>query len=554
MHSNLLIVGILTIGFALASLFAYISQRLKLNVIIGYLLAGFIIGPYSPGFVANIEIAEQLAEIGVILMLFGVGMHFKIEDLIRVRNIAIPGAIGQTFFATIVTMLIVHSVGWTLEAGLIIGLSIGVASTVVLVRILSDNKVLNTTKGHIAVGWLIVEDIFTVIILIFLPTIAAFSAGEDLSFFNIGVEIIAVIAKFFILALLMFTWGQKIIDYILTKVVQVRSNELFTLTILALVFVIATGSSVVFGTSIALGAFIAGMVIGKTTVKHQAAANALPLKDIFAVVFFLSIGMLFNPAAILTNFGLFVGCIFVILIIKPLVAYLITLFLGNTLNTALTVAISLAQIGEFSFILAEEAMSFKLIPEEGFDILVACALVSISLNPIFFKMIGSLESTIKKFNFFKGSNHDFLNQIKEKKKLSSKVLIIGFGQIGKEIAKTVKRSGFIPVIIEQNINTISGMEEHEMILFGDAADSSILKDAYIEEASYLLITTSEITKMMKIIQAARYANPEIQIIAHVESTSDVHLLEELNVECICTENELLKAFTALTKQVLIKLQ
>jgi CPA2 family monovalent cation:H+ antiporter-2 len=549
MHSSLLIVGILTIGFTLASFCAYVMQRLKLPSILGYLLAGYIIGPYSPGFVADAAIAEQLAEIGVILMLFGVGLHFKIEDLIRVKNIAIPGAVGQTLLATIFATFIVYTVGWSLEAGLIIGLSIGVASTVVLVRVLTDNKVLNTPKGHIAVGWLVVEDIFTVIILILLPTIAAISAGVSLSFTGIAGSVVFVIAKFCILALFMFTWGHKIIEYILTNIARLRSQELFTLTIIALVFLIATGSSVVFGTSIALGAFIAGMVIGKTNVRHQAAANALPLKDIFAVIFFLSVGMLFNPTAIATHFTLFIGIISVILIVKPLSAYLITILLGYSLNIALTVAISLAQIGEFSFILAEEAMNLKLIPEEGFDILVACALISISLNPLLFQTIGFFESIIQKYSFSKKPKKRSSKLIKEEKKLSSKVLVIGFGPIGREVSKILEESDFVPIIIEQNIDMVSSMEEHHAILFGDVAESNILKDAHIEEATHLIITIREISKIIKIIHTARHLNPDIQIIARIQYIAEIPLLEGLNVKYICSEIEALKAFTSLTRQI-----
>lgn len=548
MHSSLLIVALLTIGFSLASLFAYVMQRLRLPAILGYLLAGFFIGPYSPGFVADVAVAEQLAEIGVILMLFGVGLHFKIEDLIRVKNIAIPGAIAQTFIATVCAAVIVHYLGWSIEAGLIIGLAIGVASTVVLIRILSDNNVLHTTKGHIAVGWLVVEDIFTVMVLILLPTVAALSAGVSFSVMSITGSVLLIIAKFCLLALLMFTWGHKVIEYILTNIARLRSQELFTLTVLALVFLIATGSAVVFGTSIALGAFIAGMVIGKTNVRHQAAANALPLKDIFAVIFFLSVGMLFNPVAIVTHFALFIGIISVILIVKPLVAYVVTLLLGCSLNTALTVAISLAQIGEFSFILAEEAMNLKLIPEEGFDILVACALISISLNPLLFQMIGHIEPIIQKFTFSRKKRTT--HKVKEMEKLPPKVVVIGFGPIGREVAKIAKKLGYDPVIIEQNIDTVSSMEEHLTIIFGDATGSHILQDAHIEEAAYLIITIPDTAKTIKIIRAARHANAKIKIMTRIQYMEERPSFEEQHVDYICTESEALKAFVALTQHLL----
>ncbi len=561
MDSNLQIVSILTIGFAMASFLAYLMRCLQLPTILGYLLAGYLIGPYSPGFVADAKIAEQLAEIGVILMLFVVGLHFKIEDLIRVRKVAIPGAIIQTLVATLFTTLIVYSLGWSIKAGIIIGLSIGVASTVVLVRVLADNNVLNTVKGHIAVGWLVVEDIFTVIILILLPTLAAVSTAANFSMLSVLGSIVFVIAKFCLLALFMFTWGHRVIDYILTNIARIRSQELFTLTIIAVVFLIATGSAVIFGTSIALGAFIAGMVIGKTNLRHQAAANALPIKDIFAVIFFLSVGMLFDPIAIASHFALFLGIIFVVLIIKPLVAYLITVSLGYSLNVALTVAISLAQIGEFSFILAEVAMNLKIIPDEAFDILVACAIISISLNPLLFQMIESIEAMLQKIPFFRESKkYNFSNLLKENKKTSlvqeriipsTKVLVIGFGPIGKAVSKIASEAGFVPIIVEQNIDTVSSIEEHYTVLFGDAADESILKDAYLDEASHLLITIPDTKKAVLIIHAARQSNPDIKIVARLEFMSEKYLLKELNVDYICTESEALKSFTKLAREVLI---
>ncbi len=548
MPHNLLIVGILTIGLALATGLAYIMQRLKLSPILGYLLAGYIIGPYSPGFVADSEVAQQLAEIGIILMLFVVGLHFKLKDLLRVKSIAIPGAVGQTLITALFTTFIVYGMGWSLDSGLIIGLSIGVASTVVLVRILTDNNILNTPQGHIAVGWLVVEDIFTVMILLLLPVFAAFSAGENSSWMDVGSSVIFILSKFCVLALFMFTWGYQIIDFILIKIARLRSQELFTLTMLSLVFLIATGSSVIFGTSIALGAFLAGMVIGKTNVKHQAAANALPLKDTFAVIFFLSVGMLFNPMVIGDHFGLFASILAIILIIKPLIAYSITLSLGYSLNIALTLAVSLAQIGEFSFILAREAIDVHLVTQEVFDLLVVCALISISLNPILFQTIEFLEPLIKKISFFKKSKRSLKMQQKIES-FSSKLIVIGFGPIGKEVAKILQEAGQSPIIIEQNIDTVSSMEKNYTIFFGDATESTILKDAHIEEATHLLITIPDTEQTIKIIHTARHLNPHIQIIARAQYIMDKHLLEKLCVQSICTENEALGAFSSLTRQL-----
>ncbi|CRX37917.1 cation:proton antiporter [Estrella lausannensis] len=549
MHSNLQIVLILTIGFALASLLAFIAQRFRFPAILGYMLAGYIIGPYSPGFVADVEISEQLAEICVILMLFGVGLHFRIEDLIGVKNIAIPGAVAQTFFAAVTGFLIVRGMGWSPEAALIIGLSIGVASTVVLVRILTDNEILNTSKGHIAVGWLVVEDIFTVIFLILLPTFAAFSSGENISLMSFSGSLLILTGKFLILGLFMFKWGHKIVAYILTNIARLKSQELFTLTILALVFVIATGSTALFGTSIALGAFIAGMVIGKTSVRHQAAANALPLKDIFAVIFFLSVGMLFNPNPIIANYPLFLGVLAVILIVKPLVAFIITVLLGHSLNVALTLSVALAQIGEFSFILAEEAMNLKLLPDDGFDILVACALVSISLNPLLFQSIGWIEKKMAPLPLFRRGRRNVVKGQEGYQFPTPTVIIVGFGQIGKEVSVFLKEMGIFPLIIEQNIDTVMRMEAQDTIFFGDAAESNILKDIHIEQASHLLITVPDTAKTVKIIHTARSVNPDIEIICRSQSIIDEDKIKELRAKSICTESVAMNSFLILVRQL-----
>lgn len=383
---NLQVVVILTAGFCLAALFGSIAQKLKLSSILGYLLAGYMIGPFSPGFVADIHVTEQLAEIGVILMMFGVGIHFKIGHLLNVRNIAIPGAIGQTIAATFVGATFVHFLGWPWSAGIVLGLCVAVASTVVLVKALTDNHILHTPQGHAAIGWLIVEDILTVFALIILPAFA-FDAKGEFSFMDLTKDIAIAVAKFALLAVIMFTVVAKLSVYLLKQVALLKSQELFTLSVLALTFGIATGSALFFGASIALGAFIAGMILGHTKLRERVSVHSLPIKDTFAVIFFLTIGMLFNPVAIYTNFPLFIVLLMIILVIKPLAAWIIVRILKYPTVTALTIAAGLAQIGEFSFILGEEASRYNILPDEGYDLLVACSMISIALNPFFFKWI-----------------------------------------------------------------------------------------------------------------------------------------------------------------------
>ena len=287
MDHHVTIIVILAVGFAVASLLGYIAQRLKLPSILGYLLAGYLIGPHFPGFSADMSVAQQLAEVGVVLMLFGVGLHFKLQDLINVRHIALPGAIGQTAVAAVAGTAFMFFMGLPFATSVIIGLAISVASTVVLVRLLTDNNLLTTQEGHISVGWLIVEDIFTVAVLILLPMFADFFHGEQLSISHIFTAIAFILGKFVILAPALYLYGHKIVGYVLTSVARLRSQELFTLTILALAFSIATAASFLFGASLALGAFVAGMIIGQTDVRHQAVANSLPLQDVFAVIFLL---------------------------------------------------------------------------------------------------------------------------------------------------------------------------------------------------------------------------------------------------------------------------
>lgn len=543
---NLQIVITLTMGFALASVLGYLTQRLKTSPILGYLFAGYLIGPFSPGFVGDLKTAEQLAEIGVILMMFEVGLHFNWKDLVKVRGVAIPGALGQSIIATLAGIILVWGMGWSLEAGIILGLAISVASTVILVRALTDNKLLDTTRGHIAIGWLIVEDILTVLALLLLPSLAGYVKGDALTGHGIFISIFTALAKFVLLTVFMLTVGKKIVSWLISNVARTRSHELFTLSILALIFSIAVGSTLFFSTSIALGAFIAGMVIGETDVRYEASANALPIKDAFAVLFFVTVGMLFNPSAIMNNFMLFLGMIGIILLIKPLAAFLITIFLKHTFRTALTIAIALAQIGEFSFILAEEAMNLDLLPEEGFDLLVACAIISISLNPFLFSGLERLQLFLETRNY----------QIPEKQ-LSKPVdsreaaIIVGYGPIGESASAILEEQGVNPTVIDHNIDTIIKLGElNRFAVFGDASSPRILENAGITHAKYLIITVPELETTLNIIQMAKRIKPTIIIAARANFISEEQFLKAMNVPFICGELESKKAFDKMVQSLI----
>jgi len=547
---QLKIVLILTFGFSLASLFGYIAQRLKLSPILGFLLGGYLIGPFSPGFVANLELSEQLAEIGVILMLFGVGIHFKWQDLMKVKTIAIPGAILQTFFATVTGTYAVYQLGWPLESGIIIGIAIGVASTVVLVRILNDHQLLDTQEGHIAVGWLVVEDIMTVAVLILLPTFHKALYQGSISLFTILTSIGWVLLQFILLVLFMFTIGRRFVIFVLINVARLRSQELFTLTILALIFVIATSSALIFGTSIALGAFIAGMIIGQTVLRHQASANALPMKDAFAVIFFLTIGMLFNPQAIVENWVLFLIMLSIILIVKPLVAFILIKCYNYSNKIALTVAFALAQIGEFSFILAEESSKLNLLPAEGYDILIACALISIALNPLWFRLL----STYKKIPPVTEhtSDSDSWRAFKPKIKEKNQAIIVGYGPIGQTVAGVLEKEGYQTVIIDTNIDTISRLiTENKQAVFGDASHPNILEGAQINRANLLIITAPELETALAIIPVARQLQPTIQILTRVQYIQDQEKLKSMDVKIVCNEQETCYAFSQAVFQLIV---
>lgn len=530
---NLKIIIILSIGFALASILGYLSQRIKLSPILGYLIAGYIIGPYFPGFVADLELAEQLAEVGVMLMMFGVGLHFKWQDLVNVKNIAIPGAIGQTTVAVVSAAIIMSFIGRSWETGVIIGLAIGVASTVVLVRVLSDQNLLNTPQGHISVGWLIVEDILTVAVLILLPTIVGLLTGSAISIQEILFSVLTLLFKFILLALFMFTLGRKFVSYSLLKIAQTKSQELFTLTILALIFVIAVGSALLFGTSIALGAFLAGMVIGQTDVSHQASAYASPLKDTFVVIFFLSVGMLFNPAAIADNFLLFISVLAIILVIKPLTAFLIIILLRYPISMALTISFALAQIGEFSFILAEAAAIYDIFPDEVYDVIVACALISITVNPLFFKILNYLGPYIEK----KGPLA-IQKKIEGMSWPSLDAVVVGFGVIGEQVVNLLENIGYRPLVIDHNMDKVTQLiKERRTAIYGEASFPNMLKMAHIESMALLIITIPDISMTLNIIKYAKDIHPGITILARAKHLNEQNILIQEGIKFICCDEE-----------------
>nr|WP_256200168.1 cation:proton antiporter [Verrucomicrobium spinosum] len=370
MPHNLDLILTLTGGLTAALALGFITQKLRLSPIVGYLLAGILVGPFTPGFVADNDIATQFAELGVILLMFGVGLHFHLKDLLAVRKVAIPGAVAQIAAATALGAIVTHFFGWSIEAGIVFGMAISVASTVVLTRVLSDNRALHTPSGHIAIGWLIVEDLFTILVLVLLPAIFgnpgdAQGAGHGAEGGNVWLTMGVAMFKLGLLCVFTLVAGQKIIPWFLGYVAKTGARDLFTLTVLVLALGIAVGSAKFFGASMALGAFLAGMVVGQSEFSGRAASEALPMRDAFAVLFFVSVGMLFDPGALKTGWPLMLATLGIVIIGKPLAALAVVLFFKKPLSSALSISVALAQIGEFSFILAALGTSMKILPPEA---------------------------------------------------------------------------------------------------------------------------------------------------------------------------------------------
>lgn len=545
MHSVDLII-LLAAGFTTALIFGYITERLGLSPIVGYLFAGIVVGPFTPGFVADQQLASQLAEIGVILLMFGVGLHFHLADLLRVRKIAIPGAMGQIVISTILGAAVAIAWGWSLGNGIVAGVAISVASTVVLTRVLIDNGVLDSPQGHIAVGWLIVEDIFTVLVLVLLPVYARtlHTNGEAVGgLFIVGLAML----KVFALGAIVLLGGKRAIPWLLTHIARTQSRELFTLGVLAIAITIATASAMIFGASFALGAFLAGMVVGQSRAGNQAAADALPLRDAFAVLFFVSVGMLFNPRFLIENPGLILAILGIILIAKPVAALLLVILLGYSVRAALTAAIALAQIGEFSFILATAALSLGLFTQEGQSALVAAALITISLNPILFRRVPGIERRLRKrpklwrfLNRRVDARGREVNKVAAARAASApdvnRAIVIGYGPVGQTVTRILDDFNIHPVIVELNIDTVDQLTARGYTAFyGDAARRGILTAAGIESAKFLIITIPDLVSRIPVVALAREMNPDIIILVRARYLAERVLLEDLGASAVTYE-------------------
>jgi CPA2 family monovalent cation:H+ antiporter-2 len=546
MHSSDLILTI-TGGLAAALLFGYITRRIGLSTIVGYLLAGTLVGPHTPGFVADISLAEQLAEIGVILLMFGVGLQFHLEELLAVRRVAIPGAVAQSVIATGLGAVIAHGFGWDWSGGLVFGMALAVASTVVLVRVLADNNDLHTPSGHIAVGWLVVEDLFTVIALVLLP--ALFGNAQKSS----ALWLILTITALKVAALVAFTAfvGARLIPRVLEYVARTRSRELFTLTVLVLALGIAVGSAIVFGVSMALGAFLAGMVVGRSEFSSRAASEALPMRDAFAVLFFVSVGMLLDPGYLLEAPGLIAATLAVVLLGKPLIALLTVRVLGYSFKTALTIAIALGQIGEFSFILASIGRDLGILPVAATNTLVAAAIVSIVLNPLLYRAIEPVDRWVSA----RPALAKFLNPAPDVPETGTtaqrpvtspghRAVVIGYGPTGRTVVRLLRENDVVPTVVELNVDTLRELREQGIdAVYGDATQPDTLGGAGLETAGTLILTSAGMDNSPDVIRNARELNPDVRVLARAGYLRDLGTLQQAGADNVYSgEGEVALAF------------
>ena len=525
---------LLAVGFGLALIFGYLAVRLRLPPLIGYLIAGIIISPNTPGIVADIHLANQLAELGVMFLMFGVGMHFSLNDLLQVRRIALPGAILQIAVATLLGIGVSMIWGWSFGSALVFGLSLSCASTVVLLKALGDRGLLNSVNGKIAVGWLLVEDLVMVLVLVLLPATAALLGGEALAgstddniWLTLGITLLKVVG--FIAFMLII--GKRLVPMIMQFVARLGSRELFTLTVVAAAVSIAFGAYKIFGVSMALGAFFAGMVVKESDFSHRAEEETLPLREIFAILFFVAVGMLFDPRILVEQPVHVLAVVAIIMVGKTIAAMALVLFFRYPINTALTVGASLAQIGELSFILATLGVSLKLLSLEGQNLILAGALISITLNSFVFSVIEPVQRWIRERSHLarllerSGDPLAMLPDEVSQDYLRDQVVIVGHGEVGRRITKQLMAEDIKVVIAEENREIVENLREKGIAaVSGMATDPGVLIQAHIQHARLLVLSPMDILDIHKIVDIAKTLNPEIQVLVCAESKEEAEVI------------------------------
>lgn len=553
MEHNTSLIATLAIGFSIAWVLGFLAERIKVPALVGYLIAGIIVGPATPGFVADVHLATQLSEIGVMLLMFGVGLHFSLKDLLAVKRIALPGAIAQMSLATALGMGVAGLWGWSWGSGLVLGLSLSCASTVVLLKALETRGILESINGQIAVGWLVVEDLACVLLLVLLPPLAgamggtAMDAGAQTLWLSIGKTLLQVAA----FIVLMLVAGRRLLPWVLWQISRTGSRELFTLSVIVAAIGIAYGAAQLFSVSFALGAFFAGMVMRESEFSHRAAEESLPLRDAFSVLFFLAVGMLFEPKILLEQ-PLHVWAVVGIIIVgKSLAAMAIVLAFRYPLNSALTVSASLAQIGEFSFIVAGLGLSLGLLPAEGMSLVLAGALISIALNPLLFATAEPLRRWILKKSAYARSlearddPYAELPMSTDRKFLEGQVVLVGYGRVGRRVGRALAFRHIPFVVAEQNRELVEDLRKQGIAaVSGDATDPTVLIQAHIAQAAMLVVATPDPLNVRQMVNTAKTLNPEIEIVLRTHSEDESRLFRKENLGTVFFgEEELAKGMT-----------
>ena len=548
MHPSVPLIATLAAAFGLALVLGFVAVRLKLPALVGYLVAGIAIGPATPGFVADVELAGQLAEVGVMLLMFGVGLHFSWQDLLAMRKIALPGAVVQMVVATAMGAALATTWGWTPAAAIVFGLALSVASTVVLLKALESGGVLESVNGRIAVGWLVVEDLAMVVVLVLLPLLAGTSGASGAHLWlSLGRTLLAV-AAFVALMLLV---GRRAFPWILWQVTRTGSRELFTLCVVVAAVSIAYASSRLFGVSYALGAFFAGMVLRESQYSRRAAEETLPLRDAFAVLFFVSVGMLFDPRVLVDEPLKVLAVVAIVVVGKSLAAALLVLLLRYPLNTAITVSASLAQIGEFSFILAGLGVALGVLPAQGQSLVLAGALISIALNPLLFAATDPALAWIRKRSSFAREldrRDDPLAELPtstDESYLKNQLVIVGHGRVGRGIASALKDRGIPFVVVDEDREIVERLRAAgQATVLGNAVDPAVLIQAHIADARMLVIATAQTFEVRQMVATARSLNPEVAVVVRSHSAHEAALLESEGAGTVFVgENELARAMT-----------
>jgi CPA2 family monovalent cation:H+ antiporter-2 len=512
-HTTVLI-STVAAALGVAFVLGLLATRLRLPPIVGYLAAGVVVAPFAPRYVADVGLAPQLAEVGVILLMFGVGLQFHLKELLAVRRVALPGALTQSGAATLLGTLVGVACGWGWSAGIVFGLAISVASTVVLMRVLADNGDLHTPTGHIAVGWLVVEDLFTVLVLVLLPAVFG---HDEVGAGGLALALVLAVVKLGAMVALTFLVGERLIPWLLEGVAATRSRELFTLTVLVVALGIAVGSAKLFGVSMALGAFLAGMVVGRSEFSVRAATEALPMRDAFAVLFFVSVGILLNPRHLIESPGLVVATLAVILLGKPLAALGLVLLLKYPLRVAISVAVALAQIGEFSFILATSGKNLGILDDRATNTLVAAAIISIMVNPVLYRLIDPLEAVLRRFVRTQvRSDLGVLSQESDEPAESGRhrAVVVGYGPVGRTLARLLRDNEFEPVVIELNRDTVREISSGGgRAVYGDATHRETLEQAGLADAVALVLSSANMHGSGEVIRIARELNPRVLLFA-----------------------------------------